>query len=164
MELRELLTKYEFPGDEIPIVRGSALKALESDDVKSEDAKPIFELMDAIDTYIPEPVRDTDKPFLMPIEDVFSISGRGTVVTGRVERGVIKVGEDVEIVGIRADDEDGLHRGGDVPEDPGSGSGWGQYRGAAEGDEAGRGGARAGGGGARSRLRRTRSSRRRRTF
>jgi elongation factor Tu len=101
LELRELLTKYEFPGEEIPIVRGSALRALESDDVKSEDAKPIFELMDAIDSYIPEPVRDTDKPFLMPIEDVFSISGRGTVVTGRVERGVIKAGEDVEIVGIR---------------------------------------------------------------
>ncbi len=101
LELRELLTKYEFPGDEIPIVRGSALKALESDDVNSEDAKPIFELMDAIDSYIPEPVRDVEKPFLLPIEDVFSISGRGTVVTGRVERGVIKVGEDVEIVGIR---------------------------------------------------------------
>jgi len=101
LELRELLTKYEFPGDEIPIVRGSALKALESDDANSAEAKCIFELMDAIDSYIPEPVRDTDKPFLMPIEDVFSISGRGTVVTGRVERGVIKVGEDVEIVGIR---------------------------------------------------------------
>jgi elongation factor Tu len=101
LELRELLTKYEFPGDEIPIVRGSALKALESDDANSAEAKCIFELMDAIDSYIPEPVRDTDKPFLMPIEDVFSISGRGTVVTGRVERGVIKVGQDVEIVGIR---------------------------------------------------------------
>jgi elongation factor Tu len=101
LELRELLTKYEFPGDEIPIIRGSALKALESDDVDSEEVKPIFELMDAIDAYIPEPVRDTDKPFLMPIEDVFSISGRGTVVTGRVERGVIKVGEEVEIVGIK---------------------------------------------------------------
>jgi elongation factor Tu len=100
LELRELLTKYEFPGDEIPIVRGSALKALESDDEKSEDAKPIFELMDAIDSYVPQPVRDTDKPFLMPVEDVFSISGRGTVVTGRVERGIIKVGADVEIVGI----------------------------------------------------------------
>jgi elongation factor Tu len=100
LELRELLTKYEFPGDDIPIVRGSALKALESDDPDSEDAKPIFELMDAIDSYIPDPVRDTDKPFLMPIEDVFSISGRGTVVTGRVERGVIKVGDEVEIVGI----------------------------------------------------------------
>jgi len=100
LELRELLSKYEFPGDDIPIIRGSALKALESDDVNSEDVKPIFELMDAIDEYIPEPIRDTDKPFLMPIEDVFSISGRGTVVTGRVERGVIKVGEEVEIVGI----------------------------------------------------------------
>ncbi len=100
LELRELLSKYEFPGDDIPIIRGSALKALESDDSDSEDAKPIFELMDAIDNYIPEPVRDIEKPFLMPIEDVFSISGRGTVVTGRVDRGVIKVGEDVEIVGI----------------------------------------------------------------
>jgi elongation factor Tu len=100
LELRELLTKYEFPGDDIPIIRGSALKALESDDSGSEDVKPIFELMDAIDSYIPEPVRDTDKPFLMPIEDVFSISGRGTVVTGRVERGMVKVGEEVEIVGI----------------------------------------------------------------
>ena len=101
LELRELLTKYEFPGDDIPIIRGSALKALESDDTDSEDVKPIFELMDAIDAYIPEPIRDTDKPFLMPIEDVFSISGRGTVVTGRVERGVITVGEEVEIVGIK---------------------------------------------------------------
>jgi elongation factor Tu len=95
------LTKYEFPGDDIPIIRGSALKALESDDTDSDDVKPVFELMDAIDSYIPEPVRETAKPFLMPIEDVFSISGRGTVVTGRVERGVIKVGEDVEVVGIR---------------------------------------------------------------
>ncbi|SPD72286.1 protein chain elongation factor EF-Tu, possible GTP-binding factor (duplicate of tufA) [uncultured Desulfobacterium sp.] len=100
LELRELLSKYEFPGDEIPIIRGSALKALESDDPNSEEAKPIFELMDAIDSYIPEPVRQIDKPFLMPIEDVFSISGRGTVVTGRVERGIIKVQDEVEIVGI----------------------------------------------------------------
>jgi elongation factor Tu len=102
LELRELLTKYEFPGDDIPIVRGSALKALESDDPESEDVKAIWELLDAIDAYIPEPVRDIEKPFLMPIEDVFSISGRGTVVTGRVERGVIKVGQEVEIVGIRS--------------------------------------------------------------
>ena len=100
LELRELLSKYEFPGDDVPIIQGSALKALESDDPDSEEAKPIFELMDAIDSYIPEPVRDTDKPFLMPIEDVFSISGRGTVVTGRVDRGIIKVSENVEIVGI----------------------------------------------------------------
>jgi len=101
LEMRELLTKYEFPGDDIPIIRGSALKALESDDVGSDDVKSIFELLEAIDSYIPEPVRDTEKPFLMPIEDVFSISGRGTVVTGRVDRGVIKVGENVEIVGIK---------------------------------------------------------------
>jgi elongation factor Tu len=101
LELRELLDKYEFPGDDTPIVRGSALKALESDDADSEEAKCIFELMDAIDAYVPEPERDVDKPFLMPIEDVFSISGRGTVVTGRVERGIIHVGDEVEIVGIR---------------------------------------------------------------
>ena len=101
LELRELLSKYEFPGDDIPIIKGSALKALESDDSDDEDVKPIFELMDAIDEYIPEPVRDTEKPFLMPIEDVFSISGRGTVVTGRVERGIVKVGDEVEIVGIK---------------------------------------------------------------
>jgi elongation factor Tu len=101
LELRELLDKYEFPGEDTPIVRGSALKALESDDADSAEAKCIFELMDAIDAYIPEPQRDIDKPFLMPIEDVFSISGRGTVVTGRVERGVIHVGDNVEIVGIR---------------------------------------------------------------
>ena len=101
LELRELLSKYEFPGDDIPIIRGSALKALEADDPKSEAAKCIFELMDAVDGYVPEPKREIDKPFLMPIEDVFSISGRGTVVTGRVERGVVHVGDDVEIVGIR---------------------------------------------------------------
>jgi elongation factor Tu len=102
LELRELLTKYGFPGDDTPIIRGSALKALESDDSEGEEVKPVFGLLDAIDEFIPEPVRDVAKPFLMPIEDVFSISGRGTVVTGRVDRGVIRVGEDVEIVGIRA--------------------------------------------------------------
>jgi len=101
LELRELLDKYEFPGDDTPIIRGSALKALEADGPDEEAAKCIFELMDAIDSYIPEPQRDVDKPFLMPIEDVFSISGRGTVVTGRVERGVVHVGDNVEIVGIR---------------------------------------------------------------
>jgi elongation factor Tu len=101
LEMRELLSKYEFPGDDIPIIMGSALKALEADESDSEDAKAIFELMDAIDEYIPEPVRDTEKPFLMPIEDVFSISGRGTVVTGRIERGIVKVGDEVEIVGIK---------------------------------------------------------------
>ncbi|SHE73463.1 translation elongation factor 1A (EF-1A/EF-Tu) [Desulfacinum infernum DSM 9756] len=101
LELRELLSKYGFPGDDVPIVKGSALKALESDDPESPEAACIFELMDAVDSYIPDPVRDVDKPFLMPIEDVFSISGRGTVVTGRVERGAITVGEEVEIVGFR---------------------------------------------------------------
>jgi len=101
LELRELLSAYEFPGDDIPIVKGSALKALESGDPDSEEAKCVFELMEALDSYIPEPERDIDKPFLMPIEDVFSISGRGTVVTGRVERGIINTGNEVEIVGIR---------------------------------------------------------------
>ena len=101
LELRELLTVYQFPGDDIPIIRGSALKALETDDTNSPDAKCIFELMDAVDSYIPEPVRDLDKPFLMPVGDVFSISGRGTVVTGRVDRGIIRTGDEVEIIGIR---------------------------------------------------------------
>jgi elongation factor Tu len=103
LEVRELLSKYGFPGDEIPVVRGSALKALESSsrDPNAPEYKPIQELLDALDNYIPEPERPIDKPFLMPIEDVFSISGRGTVVTGRVERGIIKVGDEVEIVGLR---------------------------------------------------------------
>jgi elongation factor Tu len=100
LELRELLSKYEFPGDDIPIIKGSALKALQSEDFNSEEVKPIFELMDALDNYIPEPVRAIEKPFLMPIEDVFTISGRGTVVTGRMERGLVKVGDEVEIVGF----------------------------------------------------------------
>jgi elongation factor Tu len=101
LEVRELLTQYQFPGDDIPIVRGSALKALESGDPDSDDTKCIAELMEALDTYFPEPERDVDKPFLMSIEDVFSISGRGTVATGRIERGIVKVGEDVEIVGLK---------------------------------------------------------------
>ena len=101
MEVRELLSSYGYPGDEIPVVRGSALKALESDSADAPDAQCVLELLAACDSYFPDPVRETDKPFLMPIEDVFSISGRGTVVTGRVERGIIKVGEEVEIVGIR---------------------------------------------------------------
>jgi elongation factor Tu len=101
MEVRELLSKYEFPGDDIPVVIGSALKALEGD--QSEIGEPaIFKLAEAMDSYIPMPERPVDKSFLMPIEDVFSISGRGTVVTGRIERGIVKVGEEVEIVGIRA--------------------------------------------------------------
>jgi elongation factor Tu len=101
MEIRELLDKYEFPGADTPIVRGSALKAMNAPDGNHEDAKCIAELMDAIDGFIPEPVRPVDQPFLMPIEDVFSIEGRGTVVTGRVERGKIKVGQEVAIIGIR---------------------------------------------------------------
>ena len=103
MEIRELLSKYEYPGDEVPIVKGSALKAIESSskDMGAEEYKCLGELLAALDSYIPQPKRDTDKPFLMPIEDVFTISGRGTVVTGRIERGVVKVGEEVEIVGIR---------------------------------------------------------------
>ena len=100
LEVRELLTKYEFPGDKIPIIRGSALAALEGRDEKI-GKQAILELMRAVDEHIPQPARPKDKPFLMPIEDVFSISGRGTVVTGRVERGIIKVGEEVEIVGLR---------------------------------------------------------------
>ena len=100
MELRELLDKYEFPGDDTPIIQGSALKALESPEDEAA-TKCIWELMDAVDSFIPEPERDVDKPFLMPVEDVFSISGRGTVATGRVERGMVKVGEEVEIVGIK---------------------------------------------------------------
>jgi elongation factor Tu len=101
LEVRELLTKYEFPGDKIPIIRGSALKSMESDgDAGNEWNKRILELMDAVDVDIPEPVRLVDQPFLMPIEDIFTISGRGTVVTGRVERGRVKVGEEVEIVGF----------------------------------------------------------------
>ncbi len=101
MELQELLTAYEFPGDETPIIRGSALKGLECDDASAPEAQPIYELLDTLDSYVPEPERDTEKSFLMPIEDVFSISGRGTVVTGRVERGIIKTGDEIELVGIR---------------------------------------------------------------
>jgi len=101
LEVRELLTKYEFPGDKVPVIRGSALKSMESDgDPEVEVNKPIVELMDAVDSYIPEPERLVDQAFLMPIEDIFSISGRGTVVTGRVERGKVKVGGEVEIVGF----------------------------------------------------------------
>ncbi len=101
-EVRDLLKEYDFPGDEIPIVKGSALKAVECEgDLNNDAVKPILELMDAVDSYIPEPKRDVEKPFLMPIEDVFSIEGRGTVVTGRVESGIVKVNDEVEIVGIR---------------------------------------------------------------
>jgi elongation factor Tu len=103
LEVRELLTKYQFPGDKTPIIKGSALKALQSEskDINAPEYKSILELMDALDTYIPQPKRDIDKPFLMPLEDVFSIAGRGTVVTGRIERGVVKVSDEIEIVGIK---------------------------------------------------------------
>ncbi|MBE92919.1 MAG: elongation factor Tu, partial [Idiomarina sp.] len=98
MEVRELLSEYDFPGDDLPVIQGSALKALEGDE---DWAKKIVELADALDSYIPEPERDIDKPFIMPIEDVFSISGRGTVVTGRVERGIVRTGDECEIVGMK---------------------------------------------------------------
>ena len=100
-EVRELLKKYEFPGDKVPVIRGSALKALEAKSKDDEWAKPIMELANALDTYIPEPVRETDKPFLMPVEDVFSIEGRGTVVTGRIERGKMKINDELEIIGLK---------------------------------------------------------------
>jgi elongation factor Tu len=102
LEVRELLSEYDFPGDDTPVIRGSALKALEAGG-EGEDAACIEELMDAIDSFIPEPERDVDKPFLMPVEDVFSITGRGTVATGRIERGIVKQGEEVELVGMGAD-------------------------------------------------------------
>jgi len=103
LEVRELLSKYGFPGDDLPVVKGSALKALEApDDASNEAYAPIQELMDAVDAYIPTPERAIDKPFLMPVEDVFGIKGRGTVATGRIERGIVKVGEEIEIVGVKA--------------------------------------------------------------
>jgi len=100
-EVRELLKKYEFPGDQIPVIRGSALKALEATSVDDPNIKPILDLIDQLDNYIPEPVRDTEKPFLMAVEDVFSIEGRGTVATGRIERGIVNANEEIEVVGIR---------------------------------------------------------------
>jgi elongation factor Tu len=103
LEVRELLSEYDFPGDDVPVIRGSALKALESGDPEAAETACIQELMEALDSYIPEPERATDKPFLMPVEDVFTITGRGTVVTGRIERGIIKTGEEVELVGLGSD-------------------------------------------------------------
>jgi len=103
LEVRELLSSYDFPGDDTPIIKGSALKALESGDPNSEHGKKIGELMDALDSYIPQPKRETEKPFLMPVEDVFSITGRGTVATGRIEKGKIKVGEEVALIGFNSD-------------------------------------------------------------
>jgi elongation factor Tu len=102
LEVRELLSEYDYPGDEIPIVKGSGLRALESGDPNSEWGQKITELMDAVDSYIPQPVREIDKPFLMPVEDVFSITGRGTVATGRIERGIVKVGDTIELVGMNS--------------------------------------------------------------
>src|SRR5688500_5824002 len=119
LEVRELLKKYQFPGDEVPVVRGSALAASD----KPEDpkaAEPIFKLMEAVDSYIPTPPRAVDKPLLMPIEDIFSITGRGTVVTGRVERGMVKVGEEIEVVGMR-DTRKSVVTGGE-----GGGGRWGR--------------------------------------
>ena len=135
LEVRELLSKYEFPGDEVPVIRGAALKAGSTTSADSPEAKCILELMDALDKYIPEPVRAIDKPFLMPIEDVFTISGRGTVVTGRVERGIVKVGEEMEIVGFKPTQDGGDGRG-DVPEAAGPGAGRRQHRVAAARDGA----------------------------
>jgi len=100
-EVRELLTKYQFPGNEVPVIRGSALAALNAKSIDDPACKPILDLVEALDNYIPEPVREVDKPFLMPIEDVFSIEGRGTVVTGRAERGVLKLNEEVEVIGLK---------------------------------------------------------------
>ena len=122
MELRELLSMYEFPGDDLPIVKGSAFKAFEAavagKPADDPDYQSIYELMDQVDSYIPTPERDVDKPFLMPVEDVFSIEGRGTVATGRIERGVVNMNDNVEIIGIRDTTDHRLHRCGDVQEDP----------------------------------------------
>ena len=137
LEVRELLSEYDFPGDDIPVVLGSALEALESGDPDAEETRSIAELMDAIDGYIPEPERDTDKPFLMPVEDVFTITGRGTVATGRIERGVDSGGRGCGAgwVECGAGEEDGGDGCGDVPQDAGPGSGGGQCRCASSGDE-----------------------------
>jgi elongation factor Tu len=136
MELRELLSKYKYPGDDTPIIRGSALKALEGETVGVRHAKSIQKLMDACDSFIPEPKRELDKPFLMPVEDVFTITGRGTVVTGRIERGIVKVGEDIEVVGLGDTKQDDLHRRRDVPQAAGRGPGGRQRRPAAPRPEA----------------------------
>ena len=141
LEVRELLSAYDFPGDDTPIVRVSALKALEGDPEWSEK---IIELMDAVDSYIPEPERDVDKPFLMPVEDVMSITGRGTVVTGKVEQGIIKVGEEVEIVGLSRHPEDDGHRRRDVPQAARRGPRRRQHRRPAARHQEGGGGARPG--------------------
>ena len=148
MELRELLSKYQYPGDDTPIVRGSALKALEGDPAELGEPS-ILKLLEACDTFIPEPKREIDKPFLMPVEDVFTISGRGTVVTGRVERGIVKVGEEIEIVGFKDTVKTVGHGRGDVPQAAGRRAGGRQHRGAAARHEARGHRARAGAGEAR---------------
>ena len=147
LEVRELLTEYEFPGDDTPVIRVSALKALEGDPAWT--AK-IVELMDAVDSFVPEPEREIDKPFLMPIEDVFTITGRGTVVTGKVEQGIVKVGDEVEIVGLRPTTKTGVHRRRDVPQAPRRGPGRRQHRRPAAGHQEGR--RRAGPGAVQARL------------
>ena len=156
LEVRDLLKSYGFPGDDLPVVRVSALKALQGE---PDGVDSVLKLMEALDTYIPMPQREVDKPFLMPIEDVFSISGRGTVVTGRVERGKVKVGEEIEIVGYKADREEGRHRRRDVPQAARRGRGRRQHRRAAPRRGKGRRRARPGAGQAAARSRRTRSSR-----
>ena len=145
LEVRELLSSYQFPGDDTPIIRGSAMKALNG---RSEPLarKAILKLFEALDSYIPMPERDVDKAFLMPIEDIFSISGRGTVVTGRVERGIVKVGDEIEIVGIRPTQKTIVTGRRDVPQAAGSGRGGRQHRRAAARHEEGRRGARSGAG------------------
>ena len=145
MEVRELLTVYKFPGDKTPIIVGSALKALEGD-TSDIGVKAVIKLVEEMDNYIPVPKREIDKPFLMPVEDVFSISGRGTVVTGRIERGIVKVNDEIEIVGIAPDAEDDLHGRGDVPQAAGSGRGGRQRGRAAARHEARRSAARPGAG------------------
>ncbi len=146
LELRELLSSYGFPGDDIPIIRGSALKALESGDPASEWGKKVMELIEAVDSYIPVPERAVDKDFLMPIEDIFSISGRGTVVTGRVERGIVKVGDEVEIIGIHATTKTIVTGVEMFKEAARPGAGRRQHRGAAARHEEGRRGAGPGAG------------------
>ena len=145
MEVRELLSKYEFPGDATPIIMGSAKMALEGDKGELGEGS-IMKLADALDAYIPTPERAIDGAFLMPVEDVFSISGRGTVVTGRIERGIVKVGDEIEIIGIRPTVEDHLHGRGDVSQAAGPGPGGRQRRGAAARDQARRSRARPGAG------------------
>ena len=157
MEVRELLTAYKFPGDDTPIIIGSALKALEGD--TSEIGVPsVVKLVAEMDRFIPVPKREIDKPFLMPVEDVFSISGRGTVVTGRIERGIVKVNDEVEIIGLMPTVEDHVHGRGDVPQAAGRGPRRGQRGRAAARHEARGSAARPGAGQARLASRRTRSS------